>query len=84
MSVLGLLTHYSVWAVGWVTWEIRFSKEQILLSPLFRDRIWSSLGVVLSGLRERFPGGKLPQREADLSRPSNSDVWSDIFTISLF
>jgi len=58
MSVLRLLTHYSVWAVGWVTWEIRFSKEQKLLSPLFGDRIWSSLSLVLNGLRERFPGGK--------------------------
>ena len=58
MSVLGLHTHYSGWAVGWVTWEIRFSAEQKLLSPLFRDRIWSSFSLILNGSRERFPGGK--------------------------
>jgi len=58
MSVLGLLTHYSVWAVRGVAWEIRFSKEQKLFSPLFGDRMWSSLSLVLNGLRERFPGGK--------------------------
>jgi hypothetical protein len=58
MSVLRLPTHYSGWAVGWVTWEISFSTEHKLLSPLFRDRIWSSFSLTLNGLRERFPGGK--------------------------
>jgi len=54
MSVLGLPTHYSGRAVGWVTWEIRFSTEQKLLSPLFWDRIWNPLSLILNG----FPGGK--------------------------